>query len=144
MPGGAAAAKLTGMNIDLQVLIVDDNAPFLEAARTLLQADGMPVVGTASTGAEAVAFCLARQPDVALVDVMLGPESGFAVARRLAEMSPLLNVILISTHAERDFHELIVQSPARGFLSKSELSADAVRGLLAPPAEASASGRSGI
>jgi hypothetical protein len=40
-------------------------------------------------------------------------------------------VILISTHAEQDYAELIAASPAIGFLAKTALSADAIRGLLA-------------
>jgi two-component system, NarL family, nitrate/nitrite response regulator NarL len=132
-----AAATLSGM--DFRVLIVDDNAPFLDAARTLLEADGMAVVALAATGDEAVAFCQALQPDVALVDVTLGAESGFVVARALAEVAPSLGVILVSTHAEGDIHELIVDSPARGFLPKSELSAEAIRQLLAQASPANGS-----
>jgi two-component system, NarL family, nitrate/nitrite response regulator NarL len=132
MPGRPSAATLIGMEMDLRILIVDDNAPFLDAARTLLEADGMAVVALAANGAEAVAFCQALAPDLALVDVTLGAESGFAVAQRLAELAAAPAVILISTHSESDFHELIVDSPARGFLPKSELSAEAIRRLLAP------------
>jgi hypothetical protein len=40
-------------------------------------------------------------------------------------------VILISTHAEQDYAELIAASPAIGFLPKTALSADAIQGLLA-------------
>jgi hypothetical protein len=40
-------------------------------------------------------------------------------------------VILISTHAEQDYAELIAASPAIGFLPKTALSADAIRVLLA-------------
>ncbi|HEX3802822.1 MAG TPA: response regulator transcription factor [Solirubrobacteraceae bacterium] len=127
------------MTKDLRILIVDDNARFLDAARALLEADGMSVVALASSGAEAEAFCQALRPDVALVDVTLGAESGFSVARALAEIAPLMGVILISTHAESDFHELIVDNPARGFLPKSELSADAIRRLLAQPRAANGS-----
>jgi two-component system, NarL family, nitrate/nitrite response regulator NarL len=118
----------------LRILIVDDNASFLDAARTLLEAEGMSVVALASSGAEAAAYCATLQPDVALVDVTLAAESGFTVARMLTDAFPLLDVILISTHAEADFLELITDSPARGFLPKSEFSAAAIRRVLEPPA----------
>jgi hypothetical protein len=45
-------------------------------------------------------------------------------------------VILISTHAEQDYAELIAASPAIGFLPKTALSGDAIRGLLADDATA--------
>ena len=53
-------------------LIVDDNPGFLDAARGLLQREGVAVVGTASTSAEAAQRVEQLRPDVALVDIDLG------------------------------------------------------------------------
>jgi DNA-binding NarL/FixJ family response regulator len=116
----------------LRSLIVDDNSHFLQAARDLLQREGIEVVGVCSTSAEAVDLAARLRPDVALVDIDLGSESGFTLARQLAggPGPKASRVILISTYAERDFAELIVQSPAVGFLSKSDLSASAIEELL--------------
>jgi CheY-like chemotaxis protein len=116
----------------LRSLIVDDNSHFLQAARDLLEREGIEVVAVASTSDEAVDLTGKLQPDVALVDIDLGAESGFTLARRLADDpgAGASRVILISTYAERDFAELIVQSPAVGFLSKSDLSASAIHELL--------------
>jgi DNA-binding NarL/FixJ family response regulator len=113
-------------------LIVDDNRPFLDAARALLEEEGMAVAGVASTGAEALEQAEALRPDVVLVDIGLGEESGFDVAELLTADSPGggTMVILISTHAEADFADLIDESPAAGFLPKSELSAGAIRRIL--------------
>jgi DNA-binding NarL/FixJ family response regulator len=118
--------------VSLRCLIVDDTASFLNAAGTLLEREGVTVVGLASNGADAVRRAGELQPDVVLVDIVLGPESGFDVARELAERDgdgP--TVILISTHAEADFADLIEESPATGFVPKSELSAEAIRRLVA-------------
>jgi two-component system nitrate/nitrite response regulator NarL len=113
----------------LRVLIVDDNEPFLEAARVLLRREGVEVVGVASTSAETLYRAAQLQPDVVLVDVMLGPDSGVDLAWRLNEEGWLDGgaVILVSTHAEADLVDLIADSPAIGFLPKAELSADAIR-----------------
>jgi two-component system, NarL family, nitrate/nitrite response regulator NarL len=110
-----------------RVLLVDDNESFLADARRLLEAEGVPVLGVASTGAEAASLSASLAPDVALVDVMLAAESGFEVAQQIVDRAPGTDVILISTHAEDDFIELISASPARGFVQKSELSAAAIR-----------------
>jgi DNA-binding NarL/FixJ family response regulator len=96
-------------------------------------------VGVCTTAAEALRKAEELQPDVALVDIMLAGESGFELARNLVEHvrdgGPA--VILVSTHAEADFGDLIAESPAIGFLPKSELSADAIRlSSTAAPAEA--------
>lgn len=112
-------------------LIVDDSQPFLEAARKLLEREGVSVAGVASTSAEAVQETEALRPDVVLVDVSLGEESGFELARRLvAEQSHATTVILISTRSEGELADLIASSPAAGFVTKSELSADAIHRLL--------------
>jgi DNA-binding NarL/FixJ family response regulator len=116
----------------LRCLIVDDSPHFLEAARGLLERQGMTVVGVASTSADALQRARELQPDVTLVDIDLGGESGLELARRLHRDGPApARVILVSTHAEEDYAELIAASPAVGFLSKSTLSAGAIRELLA-------------
>jgi CheY-like chemotaxis protein len=117
----------------LRSLIVDDNAHFLSAARALLEREGIAVVGVAASSAEAVQLAGELRPDVALVDIDLGEESGFDVARRLAglngpELSP---VVLISAYPEADFAELIAASPAVGFLAKADVSATKIREVLA-------------
>jgi CheY-like chemotaxis protein len=124
--------------VALSCLIVDDNAEFLEAARELLRRQGIDVVGVASTVAEALERAAELQPDVTLVDVYLGGESGFDLARMLDEAAPGARpaVILISTYAEGDLADVISSSPVVGFLSKSDLSGSAVRAVLGLAAEA--------
>jgi DNA-binding NarL/FixJ family response regulator len=112
-------------SVDLSCLIVDDNAQYLEAATDLLRREGITVLGVASTIAEALQKAGELQPDVSLVDIDLGDESGFDLAERLAAVpsSKPARVILISTYSEMDFADLITASAAIGFISKSELSA---------------------
>jgi DNA-binding NarL/FixJ family response regulator len=63
----------------LSVLIVDDNGLFLEAARDRLEQGGLRVVGVAATSAEALRRTEELRPEVVLVDVMLGSESGLSL-----------------------------------------------------------------
>jgi len=112
----------------LQCVIVDDNEPFRKVARTMLERQGMAVVGVAANGAEALRQARELSPDVALVDISLGEESGFDVGRQITPH--VGSVILISSHDEDDYAELIADSPAVGFLSKAELSADAIQRLV--------------
>jgi DNA-binding NarL/FixJ family response regulator len=117
----------------MRCLIVDDNRRFLDAARTLLEREGLAVVGIALTSAEALRETEVLRPDIVLVDVSLGAESGFELARRLvADHDRGPKVVLISTRSEADLADLIALSPAAGFLSKSDLSAEAIRGFLDP------------
>jgi CheY-like chemotaxis protein len=116
----------------MRCLIVDDSADFVDAARGLLECEGITVVGVASTSADALGLFEELRPDVTLVDINLGGESGFDLADQLNRVGgPLPSpVILISTHAAQDFIELIETSPAVGFLSKSALTCGAIHDLV--------------
>lgn len=116
----------------MRCLIVDDSADFRDAASAMLQPAGISVVGLASNSAEALSLYQDLHPDVALVDVDLGAESGFELAEqlhRVATSSPLA-VILVSTYAEADVAEMIAASAAVGYLPKFTLSPEAIRDLL--------------
>ena len=119
-------------SVALRCLIVDDQPSFCDAARELLEGQGLTVVGCASSAFEAVRSVRELKPEVALVDIDLGSDSGFDLARRLADGvdGNSLRVILVSTHDEREFVELIESSPAVGFLAKTELSAERIYQLL--------------
>ena len=110
-------------------LIVDDNAAFLQAARGLLERQGLTVIGVASSAAEGLERAAELKPQVILIDIDLGADSGFALVRDLAQTAnePPAKLILISTHPEEDFAELIAESPALGFIAKSQLSGSAIR-----------------
>lgn len=115
----------------LRCLIVDDSHWFLCAARHLLESQGIAVVGLASKSAEALRGAAELRPDVTLVDIDLGGESGLDLARELRlQAGHRTTVILISTRAEQDYAELIAASPAAGFLSKTAISASAIQELL--------------
>lgn len=114
----------------VRCLIVDDSAVFVDAACGLLACQGISIVGVASTSIEAVRCSEELLPDVTLIDINLGEESGFDVAEQLHRAAQPSQVILISTHAAEDFADMIEESPAVGFLSKSTLSCDAILDLL--------------
>jgi CheY-like chemotaxis protein len=117
----------------LRCLLVDDSPQFLAAASKLLEGQGLAVAGVASTSAEALARVQELEPDVTIVDVELKGESGFDLAWQLAATSDGASrcTVLTSTHSESDLAELVAVTPVLGFISKDELSAGAIRDLLA-------------
>jgi CheY-like chemotaxis protein len=130
-----AAVWHTG-TVELRCVIVDDDVSFLKVARTLLESGGVTVAGVASSCAEAVQRVEALRPDIVLIDIRLGEESGFDAARllaadgRLAADGQAPTLIMISTHAAADYADLIAESPVIGFLPKAELSAAAIGRIL--------------
>jgi len=123
--------------VTLRCLLVDDNFPFLAAARDLLEREGLTVVGTAGDIADAVGRAAELGPDVALVDINLGGESGFELAERLRPTP----VIMISTHSGEDYVDLIEERAdvairighlADSTLNARRLGASRIRVLAAP------------
>jgi two-component system nitrate/nitrite response regulator NarL len=104
------------------VLIVDDHASFRGFARRLLEAGGLTVVGEAGTAAQAIASARELDPAIVLLDVQLPDEDGFSVARRLADRT----VVLTSSHEFDDLKTRLERTPARGFIPKGDLSAEAL------------------
>jgi DNA-binding NarL/FixJ family response regulator len=119
--------------VGLRCIIVDDNAAFLRASCALLEGQGIRVIATASTGDDALRLAGESAADVILLDIDLGGESGFDVARLLATAGNgvAATVILISTYPEDDFADLIAASPTAGFIAKSDLSAQSIAAVLA-------------
>ena len=111
-------------------LVVDDSREFLAAAKRLLEAQGVAVVRSATSRAQALDLAGAEGPDVILVDVELGDEDGVRLAAELAQTAPPARVILISGYDQDDVSVLINGSGAAGFLPKSRLGVAAIAELL--------------
>jgi DNA-binding NarL/FixJ family response regulator len=115
--------------VQKRVLIVDDHQPFRAVARELLEAAGYVVTGEAADAAEALAAIAANSPDAVLLDVQLPDRDGFAVATELAAADGP-TVVLVSSRDADDYGRRVAACGARGFISKSKLSAAAVAALL--------------
>jgi DNA-binding NarL/FixJ family response regulator len=112
------------------VLIVDDHPSFRATARLLLEADGWTVVGEAADGTEGLAAARALRPDLVLLDVNLPDVDGIDVAARLTGDAEAPAVVLVSSRDASDFGPRVADSGARGFVSKADLSGDALRRLV--------------
>lgn len=108
-------------------LIVDDHESFRAGARRLLEAGGLEVIGEAADAEAAIAAVDRLRPELVLLDIDLGHDSGFDVARRLTQGDDSPDVILISSHEYSDFGAEVAACGARGFVAKDALSVAAVR-----------------
>jgi DNA-binding NarL/FixJ family response regulator len=112
------------------VVIVDDHEVFRESARGLLEADGFDVVGLAPDAERALPEIQRLRPDLVLLDIQLPGLDGFAAAQLISELVPAPQVVLISSRDRSAYHTRLEHAPVRGFLSKHELSGDAIFSLL--------------
>jgi DNA-binding NarL/FixJ family response regulator len=113
------------------LLIVDDHPAFRASARRLLEAEGFAVVGEAGDGEAALAAAMALDPEVVLLDVQLPDADGFEVARRLTATAGAPAVVLTSSRDWSDQGRLVLESGARGFVTKDDLSGAALAALVA-------------
>ena len=111
-----------------RAVIVDNHAAFRASARRLLEISGFDVVGEAADGASGLALARELEPDLVLLDITLPEMNGFDVAERLAGTPS--KVVLISSRQQRDFGMRVRRSGAVGFVSKDELSSEALLELL--------------
>lgn len=112
------------------VLIVDDHAEFRSLARALLEADGFAVLGEAPDGESALAAAASLRPDLVLLDIQLPDGDGFEVAVQLAAAADPPAVVLTSSRSVSSYRRRLAASPARGFISKGELSGEALAALV--------------
>jgi DNA-binding NarL/FixJ family response regulator len=115
------------------VLIVDDHPGFRAQARALLAAAGYEVVGEAADGESGVRVARDLSPDVVLLDVQLPDVTGFEVIRLICGEPDPPVIVLISSRDASDYGTRIRRSGARGFISKAELSAQALETVLEGP-----------
>ena len=130
MPIGETIGTMAALE-PVTVLIVDDHPSFRAIAQVVLETDGFAVVGTASDGESGVAATLELAPDILLLDVELPDIDGFAVAERLRQAGSQTAIVLASSRESADFGSLVAESGARGFVTKAELTGDAIRALVA-------------
>lgn len=112
------------------VLIVDDHDAFRASARALLEADGFDVVGEAGDGPKAIQAVAALRPNIVLLDIQLPGPDGFVVAEELARTADPPLVVLISSRDAATYGRRLDTTSARGFLTKSRLSGEALAALV--------------
>lgn len=119
--------------MSITVFIADDHAVVREGLAALLAAHAdVQVVGTASSGREALAEVQRLRPDVVLLDISMPELDGIETMRRILERQPDSAVLILSMHAgaQHVFHAL--EAGARGYLLKESAAReviDAVRAI---------------
>ena len=116
--------------VEWTVLIVDDHPGFRSAARALLEAEGFDVVGEAADGESGLAAAERLRPGLVLLDIQLPGLDGFEVAERLASSQSPPAVVLVSSRDRSAYRRRLADSPARGFVAKSDLSGAAIAALV--------------
>ena len=112
--------------MSVRVLIVDDQAPFRDAARAVVEAtDGFDVIGESSTGEASVDATRQLKPDLVLMDVNLPGINGLDATRRiLRDSNGVVVVLLLSTYDEEDYASKAAECGASAYIAKSRFDPD--------------------
>ena len=105
----------------LRCLIVEDQVMFLQLLRSMLEAvPGLSVVASATTQADAIAFCRSDDPpDLVILDLALPDGDGLAVAQALAEHHPNPQVVVLSGQASSFVCPAALQPLISGVVDKT-------------------------
>jgi DNA-binding NarL/FixJ family response regulator len=106
------------MNDKIRILLVDDHALVREGIKAMLAGDEMEVVGSVSSGEEAVNKVQELLPDVVLMDIMLKGMNGIEATRWIREQHSQVKVILLSMEIKKEFLAMGIQCGISGYLHK--------------------------
>lgn len=114
-----------GVVEDVRVLIVDDQMPFREASKMVVElTDGFELVGEAENGEQAVELTASLAPDLVLMDVQMPGIDGLEATRRIMELDRPPHVLVMSTHESGNYARPALDAGAFRFLPKSSFGMD--------------------
>jgi two-component system, NarL family, invasion response regulator UvrY len=107
----------------VRVLIVDDQAPFRDVARTVVMVSpGFDVVAEAGSGEDAVTAAAEHRPQLVLMDINLPGINGLEATRQIVDAAPGTIVILLSTYTRDDLPEDARNCGAAKYVHKEDFS----------------------
>jgi DNA-binding NarL/FixJ family response regulator len=116
----------------IRVLIADDHLMFAEALTTLLERnERIEVVGSATTGADAIDQTLVHRADVVVMDVGMPGIDGLETTRRLRTIAPTTRIIVLTGLTDSGLEERAADAGASALLTKGAADREVVDAILA-------------
>ena len=104
---------------EVRVLLVDDHDLLRRGIRTMLESEGIEVVGEAADGTRVVEIVEEEVPDVVLIDVIMPNKDGIETTRELKDRFPKVGVVVLSGHDDLQFVFDALKAGASGYLLKT-------------------------
>ncbi len=104
-----------------KIVLIDDHELVRIGLRSVLEGhEDFSVVGEASGRREALDLIAEAQPDLAIVDLVLGNDDGVSFIRECRALHPNLQILVITIQDESIYAERVIRAGADGFLSKEQ------------------------
>ncbi|MEO6653278.1 MAG: response regulator transcription factor [Ilumatobacteraceae bacterium] len=114
----------------VRVLVVDDQDPFRNAARAVVdRLPGFDVVGAVESGEDAVIVAAELRPDLVLMDINMGEMDGLEATRQIVATDPNVMVVLLSTYDLDDLPSEARTSGAVAYVPKDDFGGKTIRAL---------------
>jgi two-component system response regulator NreC len=113
----------------IRVVLADDHTLVRQGLRSLLERDGIQVVGDAQDGQELVRLAGKHSPDVAVIDIGMPLLNGLDAARELKRVSPKTKAILLTRHDEDEYLIEALRAGAKGYVLKNQAATDLVHAI---------------
>ena len=108
--------------VPLRILLVDDSAEFLEsAARFLTMYQELLLVGSASSGRDAIAQAAELKPDLVLIDLAMPELNGLETTRLLKARAEAPRVVIMTLYDNAEYRAAAREVAADGFIAKSAM-----------------------
>ncbi len=104
---------------DVKVLLVDDHDLLRRGIKTMLESEGVAVVGEASDGTKVLGMVEELMPDVVLIDVVMPNKDGIEATREIKDSFPNVGVVVLSGHDDQQFVFDALKAGASGYLLKT-------------------------
>ncbi len=103
----------------IRVLLVDDHDLVRIGIKSLLDdANGIEVVGEASSGEDAIQLAKKLKPQVILMDVKMPGIGGLEATKRILRYHPEIKILAVTVYGEEPYPSRVLQAGAAGYLTK--------------------------
>jgi DNA-binding NarL/FixJ family response regulator len=103
----------------VRVVLVDDHDLLRRGIKTMLETEGIEVVGEGSDGTDALRLVEETLPDIVIVDVIMPKKDGIEATREIKDAYPHIGVVVLSGHDEKRFVFDALKAGASGYLLKT-------------------------
>ncbi|MBI2868814.1 MAG: response regulator transcription factor [Chloroflexi bacterium] len=112
------------------IVLADDHHVVRQGLHTLLGTEAdFNVIGDAADGLETIKLVENLQPDILVVDLMMGGMNGLEVARQTARRSPKTGVIILSMYGNEGYVLEALKAGAKAYVLKESTSDELVRAI---------------
>ena len=115
--------------MSIRVVLADDHILVRQSLKSLLEREGIRVVGEASDGQELLGVAARLNPDVAVVDISMPLMNGLEAAGEIRKSSPQTRTILLTRHDEDQYVTEALRAGVKGYVLKNQAATDLIHAI---------------